>query len=150
MPLDYQGVEAESTRYVRPGSAKELFSKKVVFDHSAMAALTGYPFGVREPEKLRNDHIDAAAYSVDLGDPEGDRTGYMFQLEMDMAQFKNDPNALDILARRLSASAQEREMKYFMDSSAMWVEAYKEIIKHPVRNWIRATWWMIRQLLRKK
>ena len=140
MPIDYQGVEAESTRYVRPACAKELFSKQVMFDHSALPALTGYPFGVHETENLRNDHIDAAAYEID----------YMFQLEMDMAQFRNDPSALDILTRRLSESAQEREAKYFMDSSAMWVEAYKEIIKHPVRNWIRATWWMIRQLLRKK
>lgn len=147
MPLNFRGVEVKSTRYIRPESARELLSKQAVIDPIAVKRIAGY--SIRESEKQQNDYMDAAALGIDWGDPAGDRTN-AFCMEMNTAQVKQ-VIALDILKRRLAESSTycDQEPRYFMDTSALWSEAYKELIKHPVRNWLHATWWMIRQLLRK-
>ena len=116
-----------------------------MIDPIAVKRIAGYP--IRESEKQQNDYMDAASYGIDWGDPTGDRTN-TFQMEMNMAQVKQGI-ALNILKKRLAESAtySDQEPRYFMDTSALWSEAFKELINHPVRNWLCATWWMIRQLL---
>lgn len=157
---------------IEAGKASDLLPKNGYLVASNSEMITGYPFSFRQSEQLRNDYteammreygfgretaeqlrsdeIDAMIYGFDPADPDGSRSVAMTQFADDMAKFPNDPNATTKISEWLANGGFEKDMAICTESINYWAEVAKEIAKHPIKRWIRATWWMICQMLRKK